>query len=209
MPIFDKPSSLEHVELFRPGLGTENVAPLLRALIGMLRPNRILEIGAGYTSPFLLEAIVNNKRVLDDGNLNTDFLETVNYDPKFVIIDDMSLGDLCKTPLMEEVLSSEYVDLIPGKFQGQAAFLKKHYGLFDFVWFDCGGADDYSDFIEEYWDICSNLVIFHYTYSDSKPNSLRNAILTEKTRDFLKLELLEPHKRRQCSVTIFQKRPPG
>ena len=34
----------------------------LRAMAQMLRPKNVLEIGAGYTTPFLLEALVNNEK---------------------------------------------------------------------------------------------------------------------------------------------------
>ena len=45
---FTSPKSIEYPEFFRPGMGTENIGPLLRALVQMIRPNRVLEIGAGY-----------------------------------------------------------------------------------------------------------------------------------------------------------------
>ena len=56
-----EPRTLEYPEHFRPGMGTENVAPFLRSLAELVRPKRILEVGAGYTTPFLLEALVNKK----------------------------------------------------------------------------------------------------------------------------------------------------
>ena len=39
----------------------------------------VLEIGAGYTTPFLLEALVNNERVLDDGNLCEKYFSDYIY----------------------------------------------------------------------------------------------------------------------------------
>ena len=71
---FSKPKPLEYPEHFRPGMGTEVAAPFLRSMVQMLRPNRILEIGAGYTTPFLLEGLVNNEHVFDDGNLEQEYL---------------------------------------------------------------------------------------------------------------------------------------
>ena len=43
---FQNPAPLEHADFFRPGMGTENVGGLLRSMVQMLRPKRILEIGA-------------------------------------------------------------------------------------------------------------------------------------------------------------------
>jgi hypothetical protein len=91
-----EPRPLEYPEHFRPGMGTENVGSFLRSMVQLLRVNRILEVGAGYTTPFLLEALVNNERVLNDGNLRTEYITNYNYDPKLVVIDDMSLGNLEK-----------------------------------------------------------------------------------------------------------------
>jgi hypothetical protein len=101
-------------------MGTENVGPLLRALVQMLRPKRILEIGAGYTTPFLLEAIVNNMRVFNDGNLSQEYFVGYKHDSKLVVIDDMSLGELAMKPSMKDIIDSKHVDFIEGKFQGKA-----------------------------------------------------------------------------------------
>ena len=53
--------TIEHSEHFRMGMGTENIGPLLRTLIQMIRPQRILEIGGGYTTPFLLDGLIANE----------------------------------------------------------------------------------------------------------------------------------------------------
>ena len=41
-------------------MGCENMGPMLYSLIRFLKPKRVLEIGAGYTSLFLLQALVDN-----------------------------------------------------------------------------------------------------------------------------------------------------
>ncbi len=50
-----------------PGLGTEAVAPLLYSLIRATRPRRLLEIGLGYTTPFILQALADNVADFDAG----------------------------------------------------------------------------------------------------------------------------------------------
>ena len=45
---------MEYEEHFKAGMGTESAAPFLRSLVRMIRPYRILEVGAGYTTPFLV-----------------------------------------------------------------------------------------------------------------------------------------------------------
>ena len=203
--LFKKPSPLEYANLYRKGMGTENVGGFLRAMALMLRPSRILEIGAGYTTPFLLEALVNSERVYDDGNLQESYFENYTYDPKLVVIDDMSLGELLQKPGMKDIISSKYVEFIQGKFEKKAHMLFEKYGYFDFVWFDCGGAPEYETFIKQYWDICSGYIFFHFTYKDGSPNVLHDIILNNVTGEPFIFDIVEPHKKRQGSITMVKK----
>ena len=93
---FLSPSPIEYEEFYRKGMGTENVGSFLRSLIQMVRPNKILEIGAGYTTPFILEAVVNNERIFNEGNLKESYFKNYNYTPKLVVIDDINLSVLKK-----------------------------------------------------------------------------------------------------------------
>ena len=43
--------------LYSPVMGTERMGPLLYTLICFSRPQRLLEVGAGYTTPFILKAL--------------------------------------------------------------------------------------------------------------------------------------------------------
>ena len=204
---------IEHEKYFRPGMGTENVAPFLRTLIQMVRPQRILEIGAGYTTPFLLNGLENNKTIIDEGNLDKKYVEwhEKHYDPKLVIIDNMSLGEFKKD--FSNNIDSKYIEFVQGDFKDKSQELFEKYGEFDFVWFDCGGPQEYEVFMREYWDICSKYVIFHFTYYQGKPN--RNLeILMQHINAHKRLiggstvhriDILEPHKERQGSITMFKK----
>ena len=196
---------MEHKEHFRPGMGTENVGPLLRNLVQMIRPQRILEVGAGYTTPFLLDGLKENETLFDEGNLDPSYKEwhILNNDPKLVIIDDAPL------PKIE----SKYLEHIRGKFQGRSQELFDKYGNFDLVWFDCGGPPEYQDFLTEYWDICSHYMIFHYTFFQGKPTS--NIDIISSTIDgwrrllgsdnVQRIDILEPHKASQGSITMLKK----
>lgn len=197
---------VEYPAFYRPGMGTENVGGFLRAMAQMLRPNNILEVGAGYTTPFLLEALLNNERVYDDGNLDPSYFDGYVYNPKLVVIDDMSLGELSKRPGMQEIISSAYTDFVIGKFEGKAKLLRENYNCFDFVWFDCGAAAEYKSFMDEYWDICSGYIFFHFTYSDGSPNELHEIILNSMTGNPSVFDIVEPHKNRQGSITMVRKR---
>ena len=196
---------IEYEDHYRKGFGTESVGPLLRSLVRMVRPQRILEIGAGYTTPFLLEGLEKNEELFNDdsGYLNEEYAKNhkENYDPKFVIIDDISFGEFKK----DFNIDSKYVEFIEGKFQGKSQKLFDTYGPFDFVWFDCGDVEEYVAFMVEYWDICSHYVIFHYTYSLQRPTNLLGVVMGLATGNPQRLDILEPHKDHQGSVTILKK----
>jgi predicted O-methyltransferase YrrM len=52
---------LEAVEPLRaPMSGTELMAPLLYSLVRSLRPRRLIEVGMGYTTPFIAQALEDN-----------------------------------------------------------------------------------------------------------------------------------------------------
>ena len=106
---------------------------------------------------------------------------------------------------MEEIINSKYTDFIEGNFEGKGAALSKKYGHFDFVWFDCGGPKEYKAFIQEFWEYCSNYIFFHFTYSNGEPN-LNHKIIQDHTKgNPVTFDIVEPHKKRQGSITMVQK----
>ena len=196
---------MEHEKHFRRGMGTENVGPLLRTLVQMIRPQRILEIGAGYTTPFLLDGLKANEELFDDGNLDPSYKRwhESNNDPRLVVIDTDPLPQL----------DSKYVEHIQGKFQGKSQGLFEKYGEFDMIWFDCGAPQNYQDFLAEYWNICSHYMIFHYTFFQGQPTTAID-ILSGSIDGWARLygannvqrvDILEPHKAEQGSVTMLKK----
>ena len=202
---FQNPRPLEYPELFRPGMGTEVVAPFLRSMVQLLRPNRVLEIGAGYTTPFLLEGLVNNQQVFDDGNLDNRYFQNYVYEPRLVIIDDMSLGELRGKPGMDMIINSPYVEFVQGLFQGKSNQLEKEYGNFDFVRFDCGGPQEYKAFLQEYWSLCCGYIFFHFTYTNGSPNGNHEVIRKGAKGNPVILDIVAPLKSRQGSNTMVRK----
>ena len=83
---------------------------------------RILEIGVGYTTPFLVEGIERNKDMIFDRNTDKEYLDKI-HNPKMVIIDDYSSGVSASGNVdnIQYLLSKcDYVQLVNGKFQGKA-----------------------------------------------------------------------------------------
>ncbi len=168
--------------LYSADLGTDIVADLLYSLVRMTRPQSLMEIGLGYTTPFLLKALKDNvQEICDDkirvkegsqSDLRLDVLrkETVNreYHPSLLAIDDMSDND-STAHLVQEVVDdlqlNEWLEFHNGSFEGLTSKLGDK--VFDFIWFDCGGPKEYCDFISEYWPrLCSDggVLVLHYTY---------------------------------------------
>ena len=82
----------------------------------------------------------------------------------------------------------------------------------DFAWFDCGGYQEYRDFVDLYWDRVrpdGGVLVLHYTLT--VPNHER--VLTELAAQqgspargsFEMLSLLEPHKLMQNSLTMIRR----
>lgn len=55
-------------ELRVPMMGSETVAPLLYSLIRFTRPRRVLEVGTGYTTPFIARALADNAADYEEGS---------------------------------------------------------------------------------------------------------------------------------------------
>jgi hypothetical protein len=95
----------------------------------------------------------------------------------------------------------------------------------DLVWLDCGHQLDYSDLCNRFWPLVSEeggLLAMHYTYVDIQPLADEppvliagpwiNAAKSQHARlgphaTFELLSLVEPHKRRQGSVSWLRKSP--
>jgi len=59
-------------ELRVPVMGSETVAPLLYFLVRFTRPRKVLEVGTGYTTPFIARALADIIviQTRDDGRRN-------------------------------------------------------------------------------------------------------------------------------------------
>jgi len=201
----EKPTMLFE-DCFQEDMGTEQMAPLLYSLVRFLRPQRILEIGLGYTTPFLIKGLEHNEQIHIDGNADMEYFEKP-YDPKIICIDDMSNKESSAAKSALKFKDNKYVTVIESKFQGKAKEIKNKFGMIDFAWFDCGSYTEYGQFLLEYLPICSSYVIFHYTYTDSKPNPNSKAIdLFVPLSDWERVDMIEPHKFRQGSFSMIRRR---
>jgi len=102
--------------LYSPGYGTENMALLLHALVRFVRPRVVLEVGVGYTTPWIIKALRDNEAATARDRAIFPLMKTKgdilgvqmehpalddklnffnkSYDPLLFAIDDYSLDTL-------------------------------------------------------------------------------------------------------------------
>ena len=208
---------MKYKEWYAPGYGTEKVGPFLESLVHLARPQRILEIGMGYTTPFLLNGLKEMMAgTIWDGNCDPEYLKKP-FDPKFVVVDNCSTEQEFSAFRKNVLEQEELVEFIEGDFRDSSVV--KHVresGPYDLVWVDCGGPEECHFFVYNYWNMVKEYALFHHTYSHDKPNAnhkiLSNALTAPHNTDgpedltyTYRMDILEPHKLRQGSVTMFRR----
>lgn len=177
--------------LYEPGMGTEAVGPLLYALARMTRPRTAMEVGLGYTTPFLAQGLADARAEFEADRarlqaaqgetaeeLDKRRLQTLipgwlqqDYRPKLHAIDDVSIEHTTAAAAFEAIRELGLEDLVEphqGDFRGYGARLQEAGAVpLDLVWFDCGGPKEYVAFFREYWPLLNpnhGLAILHFTY---------------------------------------------
>ncbi|WP_052745449.1 O-methyltransferase [Allosalinactinospora lopnorensis] len=179
-------------ELAVPGMGTESVAPLLADLIGFLRPRRVLEVGMGYTTPFLAAALagteeqaraesealaVKTRRHLDAGGelddswllehppLVTPASHLTPHRPKMVAVDDLSMEDSSARQVLEvlrKLRLADFVSVIDTDLRTSRDLLPEDSTPIDFAWVD---AWECLYFFDHFWELINpdgGMVVMHY-----------------------------------------------
>jgi predicted O-methyltransferase YrrM len=175
-----------------PGMGTDVVAPLLSHLIHLVRPRRVLEVGMGYTTPFLAKALAEieaqveaetaalvgktapylaDGREFDEEWINAEPALLVPsyyrspYRPLFAAVDDFSMED-SSVGRVQEVLTelglADRVTIINAELRKCVNLLPDDLVPIDFAWVD---AWDCLYFFEHFWELINpdgGLVVMHY-----------------------------------------------
>ncbi len=209
-------------ELLSPAMGTENVGPFLYSLVGMIRPQKILEIGAGYTSLFLLQALSDNVAVIDSertaGATDNDFRLSSfyqrPYEPVLHSIDNSVHPESTAskvTAAAKKLNLDGLFNLHEADFQGYAARIPASDQPFDLIWFDCGNLTYFQNFATEYFPRVNQnggLVAMHSLATNMHGQLFMHALKLKQStvnfHDFEILSLPEPHKIRQNSITMIR-----
>jgi hypothetical protein len=168
-----------------PGMGTENVAVLLYALVKMLRPPRVLAVGLGYSTLFLLQALADaydealrDYELMQGKSLNParrEVLHEIKVDrtPKpgrLVAIDDFSDNGGRLTQLLEGISHlhlDSHMELNRERYDG--GVLERQAAGFRLAWVDCGHQLEYTDLTNRIWPLLHDeggVLGMHYTYVD-------------------------------------------
>jgi predicted O-methyltransferase YrrM len=175
-----------------PGMGTEAVGPFLAGLVRMTRPRRVLEVGMGYTTPFLAAALAEARQAatqealllaaktrpyLADGTpLDDDWLRAEPalatpgsylepYRPVFVAVDDRSIPE-SSAPLVEEVLDGlglgGQVTVVDAALREVDAALPEGFDPIDLAWVDAWDCLYFLDHFLDRINPAGGVVVLHY-----------------------------------------------
>jgi predicted O-methyltransferase YrrM len=230
------PTFLHHVQpLYNPHMGVENAGLLLYSLVRFTKSRKVVEVGAGYTTLFLLQALKDNedemKRVVDlekEGRLRL-------LDYPFGIADKLREWEISSSSLLcidncehqKETASSavgvartlgldSYLEFLKGD-----AFdaLDTHFSQaesIDLLWCDFGVGSRMKEYAKSVWRYIrpGGFLCCHSTLTNKRTREWLENIRQQAGEDetgipngeCVEISLLEPHKRYQNSITLLQKR---
>jgi predicted O-methyltransferase YrrM len=175
-----------------PGMGTDVVAPLLSHLVHLVRPRRVLEVGMGYTTPFLAKALAEIEaqveaeaaalvgksapylaagREFDEDWITAEPALLVpayyrsDYRPLFAAVDDFSMEDSSVgrvQAVLTELGLADRVTIVNAELRKCRDLLPAGLVPIDFAWVD---AWDCLYFFEHFWELINpdgGLVVMHY-----------------------------------------------
>jgi hypothetical protein len=171
--------------LLVPRMGTENVAGLLYSLVRITRPRVALEIGMGYTTPWLLRALADNAAEYDadqrcfESDAPDDLMRrrtlrsgyySHDYSPVLIACDDHSMRHSTSknvVDVVERLGLRNYLICIDANFRSIPERVAPEQLPIDFAWFDCGAELDYVDFLRAFWPLLNpehGQLVLHFTY---------------------------------------------
>jgi len=226
------PLFLKHVSsLYNPHMGVENAGPLLYSFIRFTKVRTIVEIGAGYTTLWLLQALKDN----DDEMTRVHKLEQegkcklldCNWTVPNIVEDynDRSSSLLCIDNCLHQKETATGAGAISEtlglgsylKFvKGDAFDMKFDTESIDMLWCDFGVGSRMKDFVSSAWKSIrpGGYLLCHSTLTNTRTRNwlekLRNGCGVDETgippEEVVELSLLEPQKRYQNSLSVLQKR---
>jgi hypothetical protein len=191
----------KYIDQYTPGAGTLELADLASSIIRMERPKTVIEVGCGYTTHVIQEALINSGTYVNDGTLTDGFLTGLTpLNLNFYVIDEKMRLDSTKLATAEFV----HLELIKGRYQENMDRILERHERIDFAVFGCGDTEECSEWCRKYLKKC-NCVAFLFTASADRPNTLDKIICeTAFELGYEIFHVFEPHKKRQSGCTLVR-----
>lgn len=223
---------LSHVGLlYSPYMGVENLGPFLYSFIRMTKKQKIVEIGAGFTTLWILQALKDNDiemqriRSIQKDNqcrlLNIDWtihsaVEDFYSEPSQLLCIDNCEHQKETASGARAVATALGLDSYLEFQRGDAFSLNLEKQSVDVLWCDFGVGARMSEFILSAWDCIrpGGFLLCHSTLTNENTRLWLEAIRSRQPKEitgiepgeYVEVSLLENHKRFQNSVSIIQKR---
>jgi predicted O-methyltransferase YrrM len=215
-------------------MGVENIGPLLYSLVRFTKVRKVVEIGAGYTSVWILQALNDNDdemrdvaQLQHDGKamlLNWPWTVTPvveqycddNFKKSSLLCVDNCLHQKETATGAAAVAKTLNLDSYFEFIQGDAFNMEFEPASVDMLWCDFGVGSRMADFCPSAWSSIrpGGFLVCHSTLTNLRTRTWLDAVRARAPEsetglppdEFVELSLLEPHKHYQNSVTILQRR---
>ncbi|MFG2112854.1 DUF2087 domain-containing protein [Streptomyces sp. NPDC048718] len=154
--------------LTRPGMGTENAGPALRALATMSRPRTVLEVGAGSSTLHLLLGLADaraeaarDRRIIGGQSPEPERASVLrpraalaDYAPKLLVVDDISVPGTSADQVLQAARAlglDDMLTFIERDFFDLTDEELDSWGPLDLVWLDAGTQADDAAFLTSLW----------------------------------------------------------
>lgn len=216
--------------IFSPPFGTEQMGPLLHSLVRFHRPEHVVELGFGYTTPFLAQGLADNavnvaherhaENTQRQAQILQDrwFIENPKYETrrKLTVIDDQSQrrdsGEFGRAVdrVLNKLKLEDFVSIESSMNLARAHTLFKRDSL-GLVWND---AQWDAEFLRRWWPLVKKdggLLLLHNVIGNGElsrwcvasPRRVMHELFPGEKFEFI--TLLEPHKAYQGSVALLRR----
>lgn len=220
--------------IFAPAFGTEQLGPLLHSLVRFHRPEHVVELGFGYTTPFIAQGLADNAaNVANERQPHNEqrksqnlvdrwFKENPRYETrrKLTVVDDQSQRDddggfgEAVAKVLRDLDLNAFVHLEPDMNLARAHTLFKPDSL-GLVWND---AQWDPNFLRTWWPLVKKdggLLLLHNVIGHGElsrwcvasPRRVMRELFPDEKFEFLTLQ--EPHKAYQGSVAMLRRLDPN
>jgi Methyltransferase domain/2OG-Fe(II) oxygenase superfamily len=228
-PILDR-TFLHHTSsLYNPHMGVENAGPFLYSFLRMTKKKKIVEIGAGYTSLWILQALRDNEVEMQRVKELSDAGKHKLMDYPWSVLPPDSHTEtsslLCVDNCAHQKQTATGAQSIAQSLGLDAYFEFRRCDAFDLdfdnesidvLWCDFGVGARMKDFAASAWPSLrpGGFLLCHSTITNLHTRDWLEAIRGRQSCDitgippdeYVEVSLLEPHKHYQNSISILQKR---